>query len=69
MFKNTYTREKARRNGRGTWYMWETRRIWGFGGRPLRRWEDNIKNNLQEVILRALIALIWFRIETDGWQL
>jgi hypothetical protein len=34
----------------------------------LRRWEDNIKNNLQEVILRALTGLIWFWIGTDGWH-
>jgi hypothetical protein len=43
----------------------------GFGGetwgvettlRPRRRWEDNIKKDLQEVGCRAWTGLIWLRI-------
>ena len=35
-------------------------------GRPRRRWEDNIKMDLQEVEWRAWTGLIWPRIGTDG---
>jgi hypothetical protein len=35
-------------------------------GRPRRRWEDNIKMNLQEVRWGAWIGLIWLMIGTGG---
>jgi hypothetical protein len=35
-------------------------------GRPRRRWEDNIKMDLQEVGLGAWTGLIWLRIGTGG---
>jgi hypothetical protein len=35
-------------------------------GRPRRRWEDNIKIDLQEVGWGAWTGLIWFRIGTGG---
>jgi hypothetical protein len=35
-------------------------------GRPRRRWEDNIKVDLQEVGWGAWTSLIWLRIRTDG---
>jgi hypothetical protein len=35
-------------------------------GRPRRRWEDNIKMDIQEVGWGAWTGLIWFRIGTDG---
>jgi hypothetical protein len=35
-------------------------------GRPRRRWEDNIKLNLQEVGWGAWTGLIWLRIRTGG---
>jgi hypothetical protein len=35
-------------------------------GRPRRRWEDNIKIDLQEVGWRAWTGLIWLRIGTGG---
>jgi hypothetical protein len=35
-------------------------------GRPRRRWEDNIKMNLQEVGWGAWTGLIWLRIRTGG---
>jgi hypothetical protein len=35
-------------------------------GRPRRRWEDNIKMDLQEVGWGALTGLIWLRIGTGG---
>jgi hypothetical protein len=38
-------------------------------GRPRRRWEDNIKLNLQEVGWEAWTGLIWFRIGTGGGHL
>jgi hypothetical protein len=38
-------------------------------GRPRRRWEDNIKTDLQEVEWAALTALMWFRIGTGGGHL
>jgi hypothetical protein len=36
-------------------------------GRPRRRWEDDIKADLQEV--GAWTGLSWLRIETGGWHL
>jgi hypothetical protein len=33
---------------------------------PRRRWEDNIKMDLQEVGWRAWSGLIWLRIGTGG---
>jgi hypothetical protein len=35
-------------------------------GRPRRRWEDNIKMNLQEVGWRTWTGLIWLRTGIDG---
>ena len=35
-------------------------------GRPRRRWEVNIKMDLQEVGWEALTGLIWLRIGTSG---
>jgi hypothetical protein len=35
-------------------------------GRPRRRWEDNIKMDLQEVRWGAWIGLIWLRIWIGG---
>jgi hypothetical protein len=35
-------------------------------GRPRRRWEDNIKMDIQEVGWGAWIGLIWLRIGTGG---
>jgi len=35
-------------------------------GRPRRRWEDNIKMDLQEVECEAWPGLIWRRIGTGG---
>jgi hypothetical protein len=35
-------------------------------GRPSRRWEDNIKLDLQELGLREWTVLIWLRIWTGG---
>jgi len=37
-------------------------------GRPRRRWEDNIKMDLQEVDVRAWTGLIWLRTRAGGWQ-
>ena len=34
--------------------------------RPRRRWEDNIKMELQEVICGAWTGLIWLRLGTGG---
>jgi hypothetical protein len=38
-------------------------------GRPRRRWEDNIKMNLQEVCWGIWTELIWLRIGTGGGHL
>ena len=38
-------------------------------GRPRRRWEDNIKMDLQEVGCGAWTGLIRLRIGTDGRRL
>ena len=38
-------------------------------GRPRRRWEDNIKMNLQEVGFGVWTGSSWLRIETDGGHL
>jgi hypothetical protein len=35
-------------------------------GRPRRRWEDNIKMDLQEMGWGAWTGLIWLRIGTGG---
>jgi len=35
-------------------------------GRPRRRWEGNIKMDLQEVGWEASIGLIWLKIGTGG---
>jgi len=48
-------------------------RVWWGGpegkrklGKPRRRWEDNIKTDLQEVRWEAWTGFIWRRIGTDG---
>ena len=38
-------------------------------GRPRRRWEDNIKVNLQEIGWEKWTGLIWLRLETSGGRL
>jgi hypothetical protein len=38
-------------------------------GRPRRRWEDNIKMDLQEVRCGLWTGLSWLRIETGGGHL
>jgi hypothetical protein len=38
-------------------------------GRPRRRWEDNIKMDLQGVGLGTWTGSIWLRIETGGGHL
>jgi len=38
-------------------------------GRPRRRWEDNIKRELQEVGWGAWAGSSWLRIGTGGWNL
>jgi len=38
-------------------------------GRPRRRWEDNIKMDLEEVRCGAWTGLIWLRIGTGGGHL
>ena len=38
-------------------------------GRPMLRWEDNIKMDLQEVGCGVWTGLIWLRIGTDGGSL
>jgi len=38
-------------------------------GRPRRRWEDNTKNDLQEVGCGDMDWMIWLRIGTGGGHL
>ena len=38
-------------------------------GRPRRRWEDNIKMDLQEVECGLWTGSIWLRTGTDGGHL
>jgi hypothetical protein len=38
-------------------------------GRPRRRWEDNIKADIQEVNVGIWIGLRWLRIETGSGHL
>jgi len=38
-------------------------------GRPRRRWEGNIKMDLQEVGCEGMDGLIWLRIGTGGWHI
>jgi hypothetical protein len=38
-------------------------------GRPRRRWEDNSKMDLQEVVGRAWTGVFWHRIGTGGGYL
>jgi hypothetical protein len=38
-------------------------------GRPRRRWEDNIKMDLQEVECEVWTGISWLRIETGGGHL
>jgi hypothetical protein len=37
--------------------------------RPRRRWEDNIKMNLQEVGRGGMAGIVWLRIGTGGGHL
>jgi len=38
-------------------------------GRPKRRWEDNIKMDLQKWDVRVWTGLIWLRMRTGGGHL
>jgi hypothetical protein len=38
-------------------------------GRPRRRWEDNVRVDLQEVECGVWTGLRWLRIETGGGHL
>ena len=38
-------------------------------GRPGRRWEDNIKIDLQDVGFGGKTGSSWLRIRTGGWHL
>jgi hypothetical protein len=38
-------------------------------GRPRRKWEDNIKMDLQELGLRMWTGLSWLSIDTGGGHL
>jgi hypothetical protein len=38
-------------------------------GRPRRKWEDNIKMDVQEVYVGKWTGLIWLRIGTGGGYL
>jgi hypothetical protein len=38
-------------------------------GKPRRRWEDNKKADLQEVVCGVCTGLSWLRIETGGGNL
>jgi hypothetical protein len=38
-------------------------------GRPMRRWEDNIKMNLQEIRCGGMNGSSWLRIRTGGGHL
>jgi hypothetical protein len=59
------------------WHLWRRKRREAYSilvgrperrtlGRSRRRWEDNIKMNLQEVGWMTGIELIWLRIGTGG---
>ena len=59
-------------------YGGEKRCKQGFGGEPeanralgrlRRRWEDNIKMDLQEVEWGSRTGMNWLRIRTGGWLL
>jgi len=41
----------------------------GTLGRPMRRWKDNIKTDIQEVEWGTWTGLIWLRIGTGGGHL
>jgi hypothetical protein len=51
-----------------TGFLWENRRKRPLG-RPRRRWEDNIKMDLQEVGYEVWTGLSWLRIGAGGGQL
>jgi hypothetical protein len=44
----------------------EGRYVYRVLGRPRRRWEDNIKMDLQEMGCRGITGLSWLRIERVG---
>jgi hypothetical protein len=55
------------REGRGAYRVLVGRRVGRRPlGRPRRRWEDNIKMDLQEVGWGAWTGLMWLRIGTGG---
>jgi len=74
-----YSGDQIEKNGMGgACNGGEERSILGFGGetsgkeplrRPRRRWEDNIKMDLQEVRRGAWTGLMWLRIGTGGGHL
>jgi hypothetical protein len=35
-------------------------------GRPMRRWEDNIRMNLREIGWEIVTGFIWLRLGTNG---
>jgi hypothetical protein len=37
--------------------------------RPRRRWEDNIKTNLDKIMCEGVVEFIWLRIWASGWLL
>ena len=64
--------EKIEMGGACSAYEGEERRIQGFGEetegrRPRRRWEDNIKIDIQEV---GCGVMDWIELaqDTDGWR-
>ena len=55
--------------GRGeayTVFWWEKPEGKVTLGRPMLRWEDNIKMDLQEFVVGALTVSSWLRIGTGG---
>ena len=47
-------------------FWWENPRERDHLGRPRRRWEDNIKMDLQEIGLGTWNGIIWLRTGAGG---